>query len=116
MGIVNNKEREMKQLNTAAADDNKRGAALNAYFRNREMACTYTREQQCLAQRTLDILDTAFAYAESYINYRKKFIAVKISGAIKRDRKMAAEAISIFEDKGYDVVSTPQGIVVRIPR
>lgn len=107
----------MKQLNAMAADDNnKRGAALNAYFRNREMAGTYTREQQCLAQRALDILDTAFAYAESYINYRKKFIAVKIEGAIKRDRKLAAEAISIFEDKGYSVVSTPQGIVVRIPR
>ena len=107
----------MKQLNTLAAEDsNKRGAALNAYFRNREMACTYTREQQCLAQRALDLLDTAFAYAESYINYRKKFIAVKIEGAMKRDRRLAAEAVSILEEKGYSVVSTPQGIVVRIPR
>jgi hypothetical protein len=107
----------MKQLNTQAADDNnKRGAALNAYFRNREMACTYTREQQCLAQRALDLLDTAFAYAESYINYRKKFIAVKIAGQIARDRKLSKEAISILEDKGYGVVATPQGIVVRIPR
>lgn len=107
----------MKHFNTQAAEDtNKRGAALNAYFRNREMACTYTREQQCLAQRALDILDTAFAYAESYINYRKKFIAVKIAGCIKRDRKLAALAIEIFEDKGYSVVSTPQGMVVRIPR
>lgn len=107
----------MKQYNTQAADDNnKRGAALNAYFRNREMAGTYTREQQCLAQRALDILDTAYSYAESYINYRKKFIAVKIERATKRDRSMAQEAVSILEDKGYSVVSTPQGIVVRIPR
>jgi hypothetical protein len=106
----------MKQLNYRDADDNKRGAALNAYFRNREMACTYTREQQCLAQRALDLLDTAYAYADSYINYRKKFIAVKISGCIRRDKVMAREAISILESKGYGVVSTPQGIVVRIPR
>jgi hypothetical protein len=107
----------MKQLNTVAADDNnKRGAALNAYFRNREMACTYTLSQQCLAQRALDLLDTAYAYAESYINYRKKFIAVKIAGAIRRDKKMAAEAMSIFEERGYNVVATAQGIVVRIPR
>jgi len=41
----------MKQLSYRDADENRRGAALNAYFRNREMACTYTREQQCLAQR-----------------------------------------------------------------
>jgi hypothetical protein len=106
----------MKQLNYRDADDNKRGAALNAYYRNREMAATYTLSQQCLAQRALDLLDTAFSYAESYINYRKKFIAVKIEGAMKRDRRLAAEAVSILESKGYNVVSTPQGIVVRIPR
>ncbi len=106
----------MKQLNYRDAEDNERGAALNAYYRDREMAATYSLSQQCLAQRALDLLDTAFAYAESYINYRKKFIAVKIEGAMKRDRRLAAEAVSILEDKGYSVVSTPQGIVVRIPR
>lgn len=106
----------MKQLQYRDAEDNARGAALNAYYRNREMACTYSREQQCLAQRALDLLDCAYAYAESYINYRKKFIAVKLEGALRRDRKLAAEAVSILESKGYTVVSTPQGIVVRIPR
>ena len=107
----------MKQLNTLAAEDsNKRGAALNAYFRNREMACTYTREQQCLAQRALDLLDTAFAYAESYINYRKKFIAVKITGRIPRIKKIALDALDILQDKGYEIAITPQGLVVRIPR
>ncbi len=106
----------MKQLAYRDADDNKLGAAVNAHYRNREMACTYTREQQCLAQRALDILDTAFAYARSYINYRKKFMAVKLEGAMKRDRRLAQEAVSILESKGYEVVSTAQGIVVRIPR
>ena len=106
----------MKALMYRDAEDNRRGAALNAYYRNRELACTYTREQQCLAQRALDLLDTAYAYARSYINYRKTFMAVKLEGAIKRDRKMAQEALSILESKGYTVVATPQGIVVRIPR
>jgi hypothetical protein len=106
----------MQQLGYRDAEDNARGAAVNAYFRNREMACTYTREQQCLAQRALDLLDTAYAYADSYINYRKRFIAVKIAGAIKRDRLLAQQAVSILESKGYTIVSTAQGIVVRIPR
>jgi hypothetical protein len=106
----------MKQLNYRDADDNKRGAALNAHYRNREMAMSYTPAQQCMAQRALDILDEGFAYDESYINYRKKFMAVKIEGAIKRNRKKAAEIIGILEDRGYSVVSTAQGIVVRIPR
>lgn len=106
----------MKQLNYRDADDNRRGAAVNAYYRNRELACTYTREQQCLAQRALDLLDCAYAYAQSYINYRKKFIAVKLEGALRRDRARAAEAVSILESRGYEVVVTAQGIVVRIPR
>ncbi len=106
----------MKQLNYRDAEENKRGAALNAYYRNRDMAATYTLSQQCLAQRALDLLDTAYAYAESYINYRKKFIAVKIAGCIRRDKALAKEAVSILEEKGYTVVSTPQGIVVRIPK
>ena len=106
----------MKQLKYRDAEDNKRGAALNAYYRNREMACTYTREQQCLAQRALDLLDTAYAYANSYINYRKRFIAVKLEGALRKDKNMAREAVSILEARGYEVVSTAQGIVVRIPR
>ncbi len=106
----------MKQLSYRDAEDNRRGAALNAYYRNREMASTYTLSQQCLAQRALDLLDTAYAYAQSYINYRKKFIAVKIEGAIRRDKGLAREAVSILEGRGYTVVSTPQGIVVRIPR
>ena len=107
----------MKQLNYRDADDNRRGAALNAYYRNRELACTYTRDQQCLAQRALDILHTGYAFAESYINYRKTFIAVKVAGVIKRNKAQAALALDILEkDKGYTVVSTPQGVVVRIPR
>ena len=106
----------MKSLNYRDAEDNKRGAALNAYYRNREMAMTYSPAEQCMAQRALDLLDTAFAYAKSYINYRKTFMAVKIEGAIKRDKALAREAVSILESRGYGVVSTPQGIVVRIPR
>jgi hypothetical protein len=106
----------MKALAYKTAEENARGAALNAHYRNREMACTYTREQQCLAQRALDLLDTAYGYAKSYINYRKKFIAVKIESAVKRDKKLAEQALSILQERGYEVVSTPQGIVVRIPR
>ena len=39
----------MYTLNTVDAQDNARGAAVNAYYRNKEMQSTYTREQQCLA-------------------------------------------------------------------
>lgn len=103
-------------LNTRSAEDNARGAALNAYYRNRELACTYTREQQCLAQRVLDVLELGYAYAAAYTNYRKKFIAVKLTGMIVRDKRMAKEAMLCMAERGYTVETTPQGTIIRIPR
>ena len=103
-------------LNTVSADDNARGAAVNAYYRNRELACTYTREQQCRAQRVLDVMQLGYAYAAAYTNYRKKFIAVKLEGVCVRDKRMAAEALLCMQERGYSVETTPQGTIIRIPR
>lgn len=103
-------------LNTVSADDNARGAAANAYYRNRELACTYTREQQCLAQRVLDVVQLGYAYAQAYTNYRKKFIAVKLTGLVVRDRKLAAQALECIAARGYRVETTPQGTIIRISR
>lgn len=105
-----------KTLQYKDADEHRQGAAVNAYYRNRELAHTYTPAQQCLAQRALDLLDTAFRYHRYYINYRKQFIAVKLEGQIARTRKLGAEALDILASKGYEVVTTAQGLVVRIPR
>ncbi len=106
----------MYTLNTRDAQENARGAAVNAYYRNRELACTYTREQQCMAQRVLDVMQLGYAYAQAYTNYRKKFIAVKLTGVIVRDRRLAREALQCMQDRGYRVETTPQGTIIRIPR
>ncbi len=106
----------MYTLNTVDAQENARGAAVNAYYRNKEMQCTYTREQQCLAQRVLDVVQLGYAYAAAYTNYRKKFIAVKLAGMVVRDRKMAKEAMLCMAERGYRVETTPQGVIIRIPR
>ena len=103
-------------LNTVSADDNARGAAVNAYYKNKEMQCTYTREQQCMAQRVLDVMQLGYAYAAAYTNYRKKFIAVKLEGAIVRDRRLAKQALECMTARGYRVETTPQGTIIRIPR
>ena len=103
-------------LNTVSADDNARGAAVNAYYKNKEMQCTYTREQQCLAQRVLDVMQLGYGYAAAYTNYRKKFIAVKLEGVRVRDKALAAEAMLCMQERGYSVETTPQGTIIRIPR
>ena len=106
----------MYTLNTRDAQENARGAAVNAYYRNRELACTYTREQQCMAQRVLDVMQLGYAYAQAYTNYRKKFIAVKLTGVMVKDKRMAKEALLCMQERGYRVETTPQGTIIRIPR
>ena len=106
----------MYTLNTVDAQENARGAAVNAYYKNKEMQCTYTREQQCMAQRVLDVMQLGYAYAQAYTNYRKKFIAVKLTGVIVRDRRLAKQALECMQARGYRVETTPQGTIIRIPR
>lgn len=106
----------MLQLNCVSADSNAHKAAIAAYYSNKQQAMLYTTAQKTQAQCALDILHCAFAYANSYINYRKKFIAVKITSYIAHDNATAQNAISILQEKGYTVVTTKQGLIVRITK
>jgi hypothetical protein len=86
---------------------------MDAQRQNSNNKSTYTQAQVRQALTVRDLLDSAFSYKTLYINYRKKFIAVKAEGARARD-SMAREVITLFESNGYDVASTPQGVIVRI--
>jgi hypothetical protein len=61
------------------------------------------------------LLDSAYSYSKLYINYRKKFIAIKAEGARAKDA-FAREVVKCFEANGYGVVTTPQGMIVRIDK
>jgi len=39
-----------------------------------------------------------------------------LEGARVRDAHLAQEVLGLLTTKGYDVVGTPQGMIVRIPR
>lgn len=106
----------MRTLNYISADENARGAAINAMYRNQEMAATYSASERIQAQKLIDIVDLGYAYKDVYTNYRKKFITVKFVGLQKRDRRIAAEVDRCFQEKGYDCFQTPQGTVYHIPR
>ena len=109
-------ESEMElTLETKAAGQYARGAAINAEMRNREMRSTWSSEKRSAAQTVLDLLDMAYK-GKFYINYRKTFIAVKVDAPIVRDRLTVKAVKAVFKDHAYDVVNTPQGLVVRILR
>ena len=105
----------MKELETKDAGRYAFAAAMDAQRRNSNNKSTYTQEQIRRAVSARDLIDTAFSYTKLYINYREKFIAIKAESARRKD-SMAAEVVKLFESNGYGVVTTPQGMIVRIAR
>ena len=103
----------MKELETKQAGQFAYAAARDAQRQNSNNKSTYSQEQIRKALTVRDLLDSAFSYSNLYINYRKKFIAVKAEGARARDA-MAREVVKLFESNGYDVAQSPQGMIVRI--
>jgi hypothetical protein len=95
-----------------------RGAAINAMYRDRENRMTYTPREQARAETARDLVGIAFPDSECFINYRKKFIAVKISKPSRA--RMADRLAQMFEDAMEDFkatkVITDTSIVYRIPK
>ena len=105
----------MLELDTKEAGTYARAAVMDAQRQNSNNKSHYTQEQIRKALSVRDLLDSAFSYKTLYINYRKKFIAVKAEGARAKDA-MAREVVELFESNGYTVASTPQGLLVRIAK
>jgi hypothetical protein len=103
----------MKELDTKDAGSYAYAAARDAQRQNSNNKSTYSQDQIRRALTVRDLLDSAYTYTNLYINYRKKFIAVKAEGARARDA-MAKEVVKLFETNGYLVAQSPQGLIVRI--
>ena len=103
----------MKELDTKDAGSYAYAAARDAQRQNSNNKSTYSQDEIRRALTVRDLLDSAYSYTNLYINYRKRFIAIKAEGARARDR-MAKEVVALFESNGYLVASTPQGLIVRI--
>lgn len=101
-----------KELDTSAASCGW-FAARDAERYNNECMSEYSSKERSLAQQVRDLLDLVFS-GKFYINYRKTFIAVKVDGAIVKDRKLAREVDDILSGKGVIKVITKQGVVYRI--
>ena len=105
----------IKELDTKPAGRWAFAAARDAERQNSNNKSHYTADQIRKAVTVRDLIDTAFSYTKLYINYRAKFIAVKAEGARRKD-SMAHEVVRLFESRGYGVVNTAQGMIVRIDR
>ena len=103
------------RLNSATADLPWQ-AIKDCERRNRANKKLYTKAQQQLAETTVSMVGIAYHYDNLYVNFRKKFISVKVSGARIRNRADSKLLDNVFGDQGYTKAITPQGVIFRIPR
>lgn len=91
-------------------------AARDARMRNYAMGSTYSAAEKLRAERMKLGLELAYNSDEIHINYRGKFIAVKMSNASVRDRNTMNKLESMYAIEGVVKRISKQGTIYRIPR
>jgi hypothetical protein len=91
-------------------------AAINAQFRSHCEAINYSDKEKIIAERMKLGLGLCYYNRNIHINYRKKFIAVKIDKPEVKDRKNLRLLENDYETAGYTKTVTAQGIIYRIPK
>jgi hypothetical protein len=104
-----------KDLDTKEAS-NAFFAARDARMRNYAMSSTYTAAERLKAERVKLALECVYRVTEVHINYRQKFIAVKLTNALVRDRASVADLEAFYAQEGIVKRETAQGTIYRIPR
>lgn len=95
---------------------NKRGAYIDARMRNLVGKSTYSYSDQTRAERMKIVLELVYNARDIYINYRKRFIAVKVDGASVANSKNLRELEAEWTLQGITKAVSAQGVVYRIPR
>jgi len=105
-----------EMLKCVGAEENRKGAFLNALYNNKEFKHYYTPKQQARAETVKDLMLCAYS-GTVYINYRKQFISIKLArGAFRRDKRIAQQFEQFIAENRYTQVETAQGTIVRIAR
>jgi allophanate hydrolase subunit 1 len=104
------------ELETQSAGQFAFYAARDARMRNAAQKSHYTAQEQLRAERMQVMLDTVYSAKKVYINYRQKFIAVKLEFAVVRDRALVRVLEADYALEGIEKTVTAQGITYRIPK
>lgn len=88
-------------------------ASQDAMRRNSNNKSHYSADQVRRVISALDLLDNAYRYDESFINYRQKFIAIKLDNAQVKNRAVLNEVENLLESYGVEKAVTPQSTIYR---
>ena len=116
--MINKMELKMqeKELSNKSAGYYAYAAARDARMRNLVESSHYSEQQKILADRMALALELVYWAKGIHINYRKKFIAVKVDRAQVRDRQNLQLLEAEYTLKGYNKISTAQGVTYHIPK
>lgn len=106
---------QTKELDTQPAY-NGWWAARDARMRSYACESTYSEEQKLKASRVKGALDLVYSAREIHVNYREKFISIKVEKPVVRDRKNLKLLEEDWTQDGITRRDTAQGIIYRIPR
>jgi len=106
---------QTQELETRSAGRYAYFAAQDAAVKSYAASTHYTSQQKLNAERKKLVLEMAY-YGEVHINYRKKFVALKVVNTNVQNRKLLAELEQDFAQENVARVITAQGIVYRIPK
>ena len=89
-------------------------AERDARMRSAVNSTTFSDAQKLKAERVKLALEMVYSAEKVYIEYRKKFISVKVHKAEVRDRKGLVLLEMCYKNEGLEKVKTAQGVTYRI--
>jgi hypothetical protein len=105
-------EREIGNVASTNKWWSSRDASMSSY-----RASTFYSDAQKLAAERLRLgLNLVYASRAIHVNYRQKFITIKVEHPVVRDRRALALLEQDYERLGYKKRVSAQGVIYRIPK
>lgn len=79
-------------------------------------ASAYSDKLKVAAESLKICLEMVYGFKNIYLEYRKKFISIKLDNAYVKNRSQLAWLEEEWVSKGYVKVVTAQGVIYRIPK
>lgn len=89
-------------------------AERDARMRSAVNSTTFSDAQKLKAERVKLALEMVYSAEKVYIEFRKKFISVKVQKPQVRDRKGLVLLEMCYQNEGLEKVKTAQGVTYRI--
>ena len=105
-----------KELETKSAGNFAWFAERDARMRSAVNSSLFSDKQKIRAERVKLGLEMVYHADKVYIEFRKKFISIKVNHPSVRDRKGLSLLETCYKNEGFEKCKTAQGVTYRIFR